>query len=113
MVTLADSVAAMLEHAELRFVFDAEHLMVMPALRRRVWTPDEIDRLVDEREDLTPRYELVDGELLVTAAPTDHHQRIVAELFAPLREYVNRERIGEVRLGPARARIAAGARFEP
>ena len=34
------------------------------------------------------RYELHDGELLVTAAPGLPHQRVVGELFALLRQHV-------------------------
>ena len=85
--------------------------MSMPAVRHGIWTPEEVDRLVDEREGRSPRYELVDGELLVTPAPTGRHERIVAELFALLREYVMANRLGEVRFG--RARITADSRFEP
>jgi Uma2 family endonuclease len=87
--------------------------MSMPALRRHVWSLEEVERLIDERSGLTPRYELVDGELLVTPAPSDRHQRIVAELFVLIRDYVNRQGIGEARLGPARARVTADSRFEP
>ena len=87
--------------------------MSMPALHQRQWTVDEVERLADEQFEPTNRYELADGQLLVTPSPTDRHQRIVGELFVLLREHVKRHRLGEVRLGPARARIAENARFEP
>jgi len=103
----------MLGDAELHPFLAAEHLMSMPAVRQRVWSIDEVERLVDERVGLTPRYELVDGELLVTPAPSDRHQRIVAELFVLVREYVNWHRLGEARLGPGLARLTPQTRFEP
>jgi hypothetical protein len=52
---------------ELRFDSRADQIMAMPAVRPHRWTRGEVDRLVEERAGLTPRYELVDGELLVTA----------------------------------------------
>jgi Uma2 family endonuclease len=104
---------ATVSHAELPPPPLAEHLVSMPAVHPRRWTIEEVDRLASEQVEPTQRYELVDGQLLVTPSPTDRHQRIVVELLALLREYVKRNRLGEVRLGPARARITANARFEP
>lgn len=46
------------------------------------------------------RYELHDGELLVTAAPGLPHQRVVGELFALLRQHVRVHRLGEVFVSP-------------
>ncbi|MFI5230139.1 MAG: Uma2 family endonuclease [Gemmatimonadales bacterium] len=42
----------------------------MPAVHSRRWTIEEVDRLAEQRPELSPRYELVDGELLVTPAPS-------------------------------------------
>jgi Uma2 family endonuclease len=52
---------------------------------------------------LTPddrRYELVDGDLLLTPAPTPYHQQIAGELFARLREFVRGQRLGELLFAP-------------
>jgi len=46
------------------------------------------------------RYELHDGELLVTAAPGLPHQRLVGELFILLRQHVRAHRLGEVFVSP-------------
>jgi Uma2 family endonuclease len=99
--------------AELPFVPSAEQIMSMPAIRPRRWSAADVERLVNEREGLTPRYELVDGELLVTPAPSGRHQRIILELILLLRAYVSREKLGEVRLGPGELRLVLGERFEP
>src|SRR5215471_17141976 len=113
MVSVNRQLTPKLRDAELHASLVAEHLMSMPALRRHVWSIDEVERLVDERPGLTPRYELVDGELLVTPAPSDRHQRIVAELFLRVHDYVKRFGLGEARLGPGLARIDPRSRFEP
>jgi Uma2 family endonuclease len=102
-----------MSHAELRFSRRAEQVMSMPAVHSHRWTIDEVDRLVDEREESSPRYELVDGELLVTPAPSGRHQRIVGALFNQLCAYAQRSRVGEVRLGPGEARLTSDSRFEP
>jgi Uma2 family endonuclease len=103
----------MMPRAELRARFPAEHVMSMPALRQRRWTIEEFDQLVDERAELSPRYELVDGELLVTPAPTGRHQRIVFALSRAVHDYVVRHRLGEVRLGPGEVRLTPDSRFAP
>ena len=45
------------------------------------WTVDDLDQLPDDGL----RYELLDGMLLVSPAPTRRHQRAVLELGAQLR----------------------------
>ena len=77
------------------------------------WTDDEVARLIDKRPGYTPRYELVDGELLVTTTPTGRHQRILLELAVALHSYLHEYRVGEVLVGPVDLRLRQGTRFEP
>jgi Uma2 family endonuclease len=102
-----------LARAQLRFHFFAEQIVSMPALRQRRWTYEEVDHLIAQREGMSPRYELVDGELLVTPAPTLRHQRIILRLEQLLQPYLSRERLGEVVLGPCELKLASGERYEP
>jgi Uma2 family endonuclease len=110
---ILDLCGPILPNAELHSISDAEQIMSMPAIRRHRWTTAEVDRLVEEREGYNPRYELVDGELLVTPAPSGRHQRIVLHLAFLLRSYISGEKLGEVRLGPGEINLASGTRFEP
>lgn len=87
--------------------------MSMPSLRTYPWTLEEVERLIEEREGFTPRYELVDGELLVSPSPSRRHQRIVGLLFIRLAEYVNRFGLGEVVLGPVSVYLGPKGYFEP
>ncbi|HKV50998.1 MAG TPA: Uma2 family endonuclease, partial [Gemmatimonadaceae bacterium] len=91
----------------------AEQIMIMAATRKRHWTTAEVALLVDQREGYSPRYELVDGELLVTPGPSGRHQRIALELGVLLRDYVRRQNLGEVRLGPGEVALESENRFEP
>ena len=100
-------------HAELPYHAGAEQLMSMPSTQPRRWTEEEVARLIDERPGYTPRYELVDGELLVTSPPTKRHQRVLGELVFRLRTYLTTQRIGEVLFGPVDLRLRPGTRFEP
>jgi Uma2 family endonuclease len=112
-VTIEKRSSALIGRAELRFFFFAEHYMAMPAVAKHVWTIEEVERLIDGRPGYTPRYELVDGQLLVTPAPAGRHQRIVAELFVLIRTYIKRQRLGEARFSPGTVRLTPDTRFEP
>lgn len=52
---------------------------------------------------LTPedkRYELIDGDLLMTPAPTWKHQTVASRLFERLNDWIRKNRLGEVRFSP-------------
>ncbi len=87
--------------------------MSMPLLHPRRWTRDDVDRLIDERAGMSPRYELVDGELLVTPAPSHRHQRLIFQLAMLLHPYLSRYKLGEIFLGPSELRLTEGDRYEP
>jgi Uma2 family endonuclease len=59
------------------------------------------------------RYEIVDGELFVTAAPITLHQRIVGNLFAYLWQYVRKHKLGEVFVAPLDVVFSFSTVLEP
>jgi Uma2 family endonuclease len=73
--------------------------MGMPRVHRR-WTAEDVRQLMDESRPW-PRYELLDGELVVTPAPGVSHQVAVGELFAALHSYLEREPVGMALASPA------------
>jgi Uma2 family endonuclease len=74
--------------------------MAMPAVHRR-WKAKEVRALIDANPLWTPRYELVDGELLVTPAPRLVHQEAIAVLLLRLRAYLASERVGHALASPS------------
>lgn len=69
--------------------------MAMRAINRR-WTAREVRKLIADSPLATPRYELVDGELLVTPSLTWPHQRAVQILVRELSAYLLAEPVGHV-----------------
>ena len=65
--------------------------MGMPAETARRWTAREVRQLIADNPLWTPRYELVDGELLVTPSPGKPHQEAVRLLLVALSAYCDRE----------------------
>jgi Uma2 family endonuclease len=59
------------------------------------------------------RYELVEGELFVGAAPIPLHQRIILRLSAPLSLHVRERRLGEVFVAPCDIVFAPSTVLEP
>lgn len=87
--------------------------MFMPAMLHRRWTEDEVRRLIDDAPAPTPRYELVDGELLVTPAPSRLHQRVVFELAKILSVFVDAHGLGELAISPNDVRLAPELVVQP
>lgn len=73
--------------------------MAMPATRTE-WTVDMLDALPDDGN----RYELIDGELFVTPAPSDVHQLVVGALYARLRAYLRPFDVGRALVSPSDVR---------
>ena len=70
--------------------------MHMPAFRRQ-WTVDDLQDLPDDGQ----RYEVIDGELFVSPAPSIMHQRALGILYRLVADYLDRERVGYVYFAPA------------
>jgi len=83
----------------LYFLVEAEQNMAMPAIAKR-WRLEEVRALIEASPLYTPRYELIDGELLVTSAPNLDHQAAAKELVLILIRYLDAEPIGEVFFSP-------------
>ena len=82
-------------------------------LATQQWTPDRVwDELVVPGQHW-PRYELVDGVLLVSPGPRPDHQRVVMELFRLLDAFVARTRVGELFVSPADVRLTPRDLLQP
>ena len=84
--------------------------MAMPALDlARRWSREEVLALPDDGN----RYELVDGELLVSPSPIRLHQRAVSRLLRLLDDYVAMHRLGEALTSPADVKFRAEEILQP
>ena len=72
----------------------------MPDLVPRRWTLSEVRALIHFNPVYTPRYELVDGDVLVTLMPTPAHQRALGDLLFAIASWLRRNRIGETLASP-------------
>ena len=91
----------------------AEQIGDMAAQRtHRRWTEEEFYTARDAAP-YGERWELVDGEVLVTPSPHWTHQRTIGELFALLRVYVQLQRLGETFLSPLDVHLEPGLVLQP
>lgn len=72
------------------------------------WTLAALDRLPDDGNT----YELVDGELFVTPAPSPAHEYLASALRAILEPYVKAQRLGKV-YSPSSVIRTGGSEVEP
>ncbi len=86
--------------------------MGMPAEKIRRWTTAEVRELMDESRPW-PRYELIDGHLIVTPAPTWTHQWAVARLWRVLDEYLSRDAVGVAMMSPSDLELEEGHITQP
>lgn len=82
--------------------------MGMP-LHRTYWTADEMFDLPEDGN----RYEVVHGELLVSASPRLRHQGIVRRLLVAIDAYLAANRVGEVFTAPLDARVSPVTALQP
>jgi Uma2 family endonuclease len=76
--------------------------MGMPAAIRKQWTHETWEQLPHEDGN---RYEIIDGELFVSPAPTLDHQGVLGELYDPIKAYLRLHPIGLIRWSPADIRV--------
>ena len=81
---------------------------MLMALSTISWTLAELDRLPDDGN----KYELVDGELFVTPAPSPTHEQLASVLHAILAPYVRAQGLGHVYTPRALVRTD-GSEVEP
>lgn len=73
------------------------------------WTIERVRALPDDGK----RYEVIDGVLYMSPAPTWEHQAAVQEMLAHLREYLGGTGIGTVVLSPADVEFSNDRMVEP
>lgn len=66
-----------------------------------------------QEQDSRHRYEVVDGELLVSPAPRRSHQRAVARLLRLLSDFVEPSGLGEVLASPADVYVEGRTSVQP
>jgi Uma2 family endonuclease len=76
------------------------------------WTREEVLALQDAARPGV-RYELIDGELLVSPAPTNRHQLVVSAFLFRLYGYCRQHRIGRALASPADISLDRASTMQP
>lgn len=108
-MTFPPSGLATLADAELPYAAEERYRMVMPNTAPPPWTREMVLDLPDDGN----RYELLDGELLVTPSPSARHQWAVAAVFQRLIRYLDGTTIGFACTSPSDLRLEGGQIAQP
>lgn len=77
--------------------------------KTRAWTADDLDRLPDDGN----RYEVVEGELFVTPAPSFAHQFVAGAIYRRLYAFVDAQQLGWVMFAPGDVYVNAESQVQP
>ena len=79
----------------------------------RRWTPEDVDPLNSETPSW-PRYECIDGELLVTPPPPSwDHQEYLGRLFLAIAAYLDVQRVGHAFFAPVDVQLTQDSLMQP
>src|SRR5436305_12011645 len=81
----------------------------VPGPEQGSWTYNEYAKLPDDGN----RYEIVNGVLIMTPAPTPEHQDIVGEIYSALRTRIKLTKLGRVFSGPVDVLLESKNVFQP
>src|SRR4051812_41698653 len=104
----------MFGHGRLQPVTGAEQIMGMPATQMpaRGWSEEEFEAARDAAPP-GERWELVDGEVLVTPSPHWRHQGVAMSLIERLLPYCGSSRVGRLFAAPLDVKLAPGLVLQP
>ena len=83
-----------------------------PTTERKRWTADEARALQDESRPW-PRYECIDGELLVSPGPRPAHYYAQMALYERVRAYVRTQLLGEAYIPPTDVTLEPDTTVQP
>lgn len=106
-MTASDARRQSLRHVHLPMPPSRAYAMGMPETIR--WTRDRVINLPADGN----RYELVDGELVVSPAPAPAHQAVLSALYEALGPYVRSTGLGRVLWAPADLELEPGQVNQP